>query len=232
MIETYTTEDGLVLKLKRVTQVLLNAVSVRVKQEWANGGEPVEIPTFTVTEGKADSQTFQHRVTEKGNTLDIKDDPEQTRINRIMWDAHKDALERLTSAQQEAQVQAMFMFGITCDFPEEGEWTAQLKFAGLEVPEDPIEKRFAYLWYCALSVYDKKMLISILEVLSLGKMVKPEQMSLFRRRAASAMDGIAEGIFDEAFDALDEAADSRRELDGEPELSGGEDGEGVEDPVG
>lgn len=223
-METYKTEDGLVLKLKRVTQVLLNAVSERVQQEWADAGEPVEIPTFTVREGKSEPQTFRHRVTEKGNTLDVKDDPEQTRINHIMWDAHLDALERLIVAQKEEQAQAMFMFGLECALPEDGEWIAQLKFAGLELPEDPIEKRFAYLWFCALSLYDKKMLISILEVLSLGKMVKPDQMSLFRRRAASAMDGIAEGIFDEAFDAIDEAADSRGELDSEPDIPGGEDG--------
>jgi hypothetical protein len=215
----------LTLRLKRVNQVLLNATAEKVKQEWADAGEPVEIPTYTIAEGKSEPQTFQHRVTEKGNTLDVKDDPEQTKRNWDIWDAHKDALERLAVAQEEAKQRAVFTFGIDCEVPDDGEWIQMLKLSGVEVPDDPPGRRFAYLWYYALSMFDKNMLIPMLQMVSMGKMVKPDQMSLFRRRVSSAMDDKASELIGEAVAALDDAFGPDGELASEPEISGESSGE-------
>ena len=216
----FVTEDGLTLRLKRVNQVLINAVSERVRRKWADADEPVEIPTYTIDTGKSDPQTFPHRVTDKANTLDVKDDPEQTKINWAMWEAHKDALERLAVAQEEAKTQTVFTFGLDCEVPDDGEWEQMLEVSGVEVPSDAPGRRFAYLWYYALSMYDKNMLIPTLQMVSMGKMVKPDQMSLFRDRVSSAMDEKASELIGSAFDALDEALGADGELDGEPEIHG------------
>ena len=216
----FTTEDGQTFRLKRINRVLLEAEAQRVRQEWEDAGEPVEIPTYTLADGKSDPQTFQHRITDKRNTLDVKDDPEQTKLNWAIWDAHQDALERLAVAQQEAQTRMGFAFCIECELPEDDEWIEMLEYAGVEIPDDKPGRRFTYLWYHALSMYDKSQLIPMIELLSLGKMVKPEQMELFRSRISGAMDEQAETIMDGIGDALDEALSADGELDGGDEVHG------------
>lgn len=226
----FTSEDGKIYKLKRINRVLLDAEEQRVRQEWIDAGEPVEIPTYTLTDGKSDPQTFQHRVTEKGNTLDVKNDPKQTALNHAVWDAHIDALERLVVAQQEAKTRMGFAFCIECELPEDDEWIEMLEYAGVEIPEDKPGKRFTYLWYYALSMYDKQQLIPMLELLSLGKMVKPEQMELFRSRISGAMDEQADTIMDGIADSLDEAFSPDGELASGDEVHGESGGKEPEYP--
>ena len=225
----FTAEDGTTYRFRRINRVLLDAEIQKVRQEWIDADEPIEIPTYTIEADKAEPQTFQHRITKKGNTLDVKDDPEQTRLNWAIWNAHQDALERLAVAQQEAKQRMCFAFCLECELPEDDEWCEMLEYAGVEIPEDKPGRRFTYLWYHALTMYDKQQLIPMFEMLSLGKMVKPEQMELFRSRISGAMDEQAGKIMDGIGDALDEALDADGELDGGDEVHGTQSGEGAQD---
>jgi hypothetical protein len=225
----FTAEDGTTYRLKRINRVLLDAEVQRVRQEWIDADEPIEIPTYTITADKSDPQTFQHRVTEKSNTLDVKDDPEQSKLNWAIWNKHLDALERLTVAQQEAKTKMCFSFCLECELPEDDDWREMVEYAGVEIPKDKPGERFAYLWYHALSMYDKQQLIPMFEMLSLGKMVKPEQMELFRSRISGAMDEKAKQVMDEIGDAFDDALAADGELDGGDEVHGTQGGEGEGD---
>ena len=191
--EIYETEEGVELTLVPVRSVLVQAAALKVEDEFRARGEPVDPPTYQFKDVSGALMEVPHSVEGERNTLDDPDDPQATARNWAGWNRYQDCLMRLALAQEERRIKVLYMLGIECEIPDG--WEETLEVAGIEVPEKPLERKFAYLWYIATSTYDKQAIRGQMEMLSLGKVVSKDQRDLFQQTLQSAMEKRAGEIF-------------------------------------
>lgn len=140
----YATKDGRRIPLKAVAVLISQSIAARVRKEFAAAGEQIEPPKYSVKDASGGLQWFPHSVNDKGNSLDVKDNPEETAQNWRMWQAHQDALTRMRSQANEESMQAVLFLGVECDNPTE-DWVATMRFVGADIPDDPREQRMRYI---------------------------------------------------------------------------------------
>ncbi len=229
--ELYTTEDGVELTLVPVRPVLIQAASLQVEDEFRDRDEPIDPPVYRFKDVSGEFMTAAHSVDEATgrNTLETEDKRETAR-NWDAWNRHQDALVRMAQATEERRIKVMYMLGIECVIPDEG-WENQLRVAGIDVPDDPLERKFTYLWFIACSMYDKSILRQVMQVLNYTKMVGAEQRKTFREAVQSSMEARAREIVETALQRVGKVG----KLVPDDEARRDEGSEGVEvdaEPVG
>jgi hypothetical protein len=225
--KTFETEDGLILKLKPVREALLELVRMGVEKEFRDKKEPIDLPTYTVKLVTGETQTYPHlydltNPDKPKDTLTVADDPIETARNFGIWEQYTKAKARLEEAQGEAVFMAQLQYGVECEIPEgEMELLAKtMKKYGRELPTAPDEAKALWLVSFGLSRMDKNMLQMELQIVAMGKVVKPEQVAAFRTELRGRVERLAG-------DALGEALDRLGELDGAPALPPSPGGKGV-----
>ena len=203
----YMTENGLVLRLKAVRPVLVQQGLSALEQEWRERKEPVDVPTYSVPTVVGDTDVFQFD--EEG--LDVPGDEARTRENHAKWARYKDCLARLEAAKGERGQVLYLALGVEFEMPEDDSWRAIQEWAGVKIPENPVDLRVHYLVTEALSQYDLMMIMSQLQILSAGKMVKPEQVEQFQSSLRRAMEKRAGDAVGEALKAIGQLVDGAEE---------------------
>ena len=140
----YTTKDGRRIPLKAVAALIGQSIAARIRKEFIAAGEQIEPPKYSVKDASGNLQWFPHVVNDKGNSLDVKDNSEETAANWRMWNAHQDALTRMQAQANEESMQAVLFLGVECDNPTE-DWVATMRFVGADIPDDPREQRMRYI---------------------------------------------------------------------------------------
>ena len=133
----FTLSDGHKLKIRPVSPFLLGRLKPAVMREF----EVDKALTYIVETVGGGEQEFLHDET----TLDIEDDPEQTKIN---WEKWNDFQQRLILASLETNRRFLRMLlrrGVDVEVPEDTAWQIDHLDAGIEIPKDPIELKIMYI---------------------------------------------------------------------------------------
>jgi len=178
----YTTEKGVDLELKGIAPALIERVKSEVARRFRAEGKPIDPPRFELKMAGGDMQAFP--LTERNL---YPSDPEEAERRQALWNAYQIARAELLEAQTEAEVEFLFTWGISFDMPEDDSWQRMLRKAGQEIPEDPDELRFCYLWYHLLTPIEVQKLLAELNILNYGKAVSPEDVASFRRELSDSV---------------------------------------------
>ena len=226
----YKTESGLVLRLKTVSNRVIQGVLLRVKKDFKERGEPITPPFYVVETLGGEGETEKVPLT--ADTLEDPEDPKQTQRNRALWEQYEDALERLQQEQNEMAASAWPGLGVSVKLPEGEEWEqfeTEMEWVGEAVPENPIDRKSFWLMYSGvLSELDKTTLLTQLQMLSAGEAITPEQIDFFRRKSVSEVSRRFGDLLDSAF-LPDGQMASESEI---PGIAGDEDVEIDAEPVG
>ena len=215
-LNVYVTQGGIELKLKPVQNVTLLYAAAQVEEKYRADGEPIDPPTYEAE--MLGGEVELNPLTE--DTLEDPKDAEKTRRNKAAWAKHQDALARMQADQVEAQAQATLVLGIEYEVEEDAEFEAQIAYLGKAVPTDKYDKKAFYLAHKILTDMDLRLIVSQIQMLSVGKGVKPEMIATFRKSIERAVE--------QQFASINERVLELAGLDGEPGIPGDEDGESVE----
>jgi hypothetical protein len=186
--ETYTTEDGIELKLRAIHPNVLSKAAMAVEDEFRERGEPLDVPTYMVpTVGGGEQGPFPL----DEESLDVPGDDEKTKLNHARWNAYLAAQVRLDEAQAERYARASFIYGIDWDsikLPEDDSWRMMQEMVGIKIPENEIELKLHYLLAEILTPYDSQLLLPMISVLSAGRSVSPEDQDKFREAVRGAVE--------------------------------------------
>lgn len=186
LLREYTTEQDVLLKLKPVRMVTTQTAVAIVEQEWRDRGEPIDAPTYQIKTVAGEIE--EHELTEELLADESAWTPEEMRTNRAKWSEHRKALARLQEAQAEKQMKVMIGLGIDCEVPDDG-WEDELAYAGITVPDNPIDRKFYYIWHVATSPFDKGQLQAQLQLVNAGKIVTEADLDRFQGSVQSALAG-------------------------------------------
>lgn len=122
----YLTSTGLTITLTRVDPIFLQSVANSVK-----------LPKTPVYEVKtAGGRIETHRMDEVA--------AKQLEGGESIWQAWKDDYAAAQAEQAERIMRALFYMGTACELPSNG-WEKKYQFLGINIPDDPDEKRSFYL---------------------------------------------------------------------------------------
>ena len=215
-LNVYTTEAGVVLRLKPVREPLIRARLKKLEAEYRAEHPELDVPTYKAKTIAGEVQELEL----DGEHLEDPTDPVQTRVNQARWRKHEAALAEWAEIATEQEYLSWLMLGIDCE-PPEG-WETEIEAVGVNLPNDPLQRRALWLHYIALSPTDRALLRNELGLISVGSAVSPDQVDSFRRGARSALAREARTRFDDALAELAKGA-----LVGEPEVPGAGNSEGV-----
>lgn len=138
-LTTYTTERGMTIELLPTSQLLLSMIRGGVRREFLDAKEPIDVPTYSSKTVAGDVQKFP--LDEK--SLEVKGDAEETERRKAAWAAHQDAIQRMWAEERRRVMRYQFSEGIVAEIPDT--WDARMKKLGVEVPEDPDERKVFYI---------------------------------------------------------------------------------------
>lgn len=197
----FITGKGVKLTLKEVSPALIARVEAKVEERLRSEGVPIDPPTYTLKNVVGDVQEFP--MTEK--TLDTQD-PNEAAFRHAKWEAYLAAQIKLQNAQNEARVKFMLTWAVDFEMPQEDSWQRLLKAAGVEIPTDPDELRFTYLWYYLLTPVEVSQIIAELQLVAYGKAVKEEDVTSFRESLQDSVSQRARAALTDAVRAVREAS--------------------------
>jgi len=221
-LTTFTATDGTVLKLHAVREVAIARRIQYVETQLRKEGAPLDPPTKKIVAlgGKGDTEY----VPLTDLTLEVRDDPEQTERNKVLWAKHQDAIIKMAELQREERIKTMLALGTELEggVPPLETWRDQLDYLQVEIPEHPLDQKAYYLLFIILNDYDLNVLVSQIQMLGMGKAVTGDQVESFQESVQSEMG--------EAISSLVRAAQERVErlrVARTPETTGDESGEVV-----
>lgn len=131
--KTYTTLNGQTVSLRAVSQLVIAKISEAVLKEFKDNQEPLEVPTYLVTNGAGVVEQLPHDPT----TLES---PEE----QVAWNKYLDATTRLENATTLRVTKYALLEGL--DYaPPDDRWEKLQKHLGLTIPDDPYEKQLHYI---------------------------------------------------------------------------------------
>jgi len=221
--DRYVTSSGIELKLVPVRDILVEKYVEKARREFIAQGKQVDPPAYTITTATGEVEG-PFPFTEE--TLDDPQDPIQTRINHAKWQQYIAAREELEAELNEKRFVAWIMLGVDCEVPDDG-WEDKYELFGVEVPDNPLERKAFWLIYEVLDQYDRGMIVPALQLLSAGRLITQEQIDFFRENAGRAIERESAALFEDALSSL-------REMGSESKIHGIENGEGMgnQDAVG
>ena len=196
----FLTGKGVNLTLKELSPALIERVLAQVEDRLRAEGLPIDPPTYTLKNVVGETQEFP--MTEK--TLDTQN-LDEAAFRHAKWDAYQTAQTKLEKAQNEARVKFMLTWGIDFEMPTDESWKRLLKAAGVEIPSDPDELRFTYLWYHLLTPVEVSQIIAELQLVAYGKAVKEEDVNSFRQSLQDSVSQRARAALTDAVRAVREA---------------------------
>lgn len=115
-------------------------------------GDIPEPPTYIIETVAGDEEIHTHDET----TLEIEGDPEQTKVNQEAWQKYLDDSEVAQSGVNEKFLRLLLLRGIDLDLEEyeQGDWIAEQEAFGIDVPENPIDRKVHYVQTEILSSFD------------------------------------------------------------------------------
>ena len=129
------TVDGLEVALRPVSQTQIQRINATVEAQWRKRGEPIDPPTYTITTATGETETHAHDADSVATGTDEE---------RVAWEAYQTARAEMEAEQRLRTTKFLLLNGIVGHEPTE-EWAEEQAYWGLEVPEDPRERRLAYL---------------------------------------------------------------------------------------
>ena len=172
----FMTDKGIELTLSAISPVLLDRVEIEVESRFEAEGEPTKTPTFQLQTVGGDFQTFE--LTEKNLN---PGDPQEAEWRQAKWNAYLNAQARLQAAQAEARLKFLLKWAVDVDVPEDTKWQRLVRMAGVEIPDDPDELRFVYLWYHVLTMIEVQRINADLAMLAYGKAVSAKDVETFHQ---------------------------------------------------
>lgn len=217
--QTFTTEDGAVLRLRPVAQVLLDAAMEKVERDFRQRGEAVDTPTQVIVNKLGE----KFEVDLNADHLDMPGNVEQTAINEAKWRKHDEVRKRLSLAQTEARVQLTLGLGVEYEIPESEleAWKSELAYVEKALPVDPRDQKVLYLVTKVLSATDAQLIVAAVQALSATRALTQEKREVFFRNARAALGEQLENALEQSLDAIRRPA-------GRPAVSGTEGAQGME----
>lgn len=133
----FTLSNGRKLKIRSVSPFMLGRLRPAVMKEFKVG----KFPTYIVETVGGGSQEFSHDAT----TLDVEDDPEQSRINWKEWNEYHQKLALVSLEANRRFLILLLRRGVDVEVPEDDSWQADHRASGIEIPEDPVELKIMYI---------------------------------------------------------------------------------------
>jgi len=170
---TFVTENGLEVKIKKVPPMILQKVMNQVKMP-----ERPMYETAPTVSGRTEVWPLD------------ADSAEQTEHGKARWDYYLEQLESAQAVQNENVTRACFAFGTECEIPEDG-WDEIQEELGIEVP--PKEKanlRKAHYLMTELGAEDiAELMAMIMRNMSLPEEITTEATASFRGAVRNGSDG-------------------------------------------
>ena len=143
-LTTYTTARGMTIKLLPTSQMMLAMIRGGVRKEFLKAKEPISVPTYSSKTIAGEVQEFP--LDEK--SLEVKGDAEETARRTGAWTAHQAALERMWTEERRRVMRYQFSEGIEVEIPDN--WDARMEKLGVEIPEDPDDRKVLYIMTAVL----------------------------------------------------------------------------------
>jgi hypothetical protein len=104
-----------------------------IENKWREDGKPLDPPTYEVPlAGSDETQEFTH----DESTLETDED-------HAAWDEHQAALREMESEVRDRHVRYALRTGIEVE--EESGWEEDQEYEGIEIPDDPRERKLHYI---------------------------------------------------------------------------------------
>jgi len=156
------TTDGREIHLTPVSQVLIQKTTEAVRRELKAAGLPLEPPTYTVATVAGTVETFVHDET----TLSSDED-------KAAWAAYQAATAQLARDTNERVTKLLMLKGIDVADPPPA-WADDQKWLGIEVPDDPRERKLAYIQTDVLKTPDD-IVVATMRIMQLSLTGLPEE---------------------------------------------------------
>ena len=130
----FTNLMGRQWKIRPVSQTLITLALARIDAAYRARHEPLDPPTYKLVAAGGAVQTFAHDET----TLESEE-------AKAAWAKYKDATARLEAEKAAKRNRLWFMGGFDFALPEDGWAEEQAEIYGIEVPADPVERRWHYI---------------------------------------------------------------------------------------
>lgn len=215
--KVFVTENGTKLKLKPVREPLVRARMRAIEAEYRKEHPELAVPEYKARTIGGD----EYDIPLDANSLEDPSDATQTRINKARWAKHEAALKEWQSIQTEQEYLTWLMLGVECDLPDG--WESEIEALGINLPEDPLQRKALWLHYMALSVADLQLLRTELQIISVGSVITDDQVESFRSGARRTLEREARTRFADALEALE----SGEQLVGGAEAERADDGASV-----
>jgi len=170
---TYITENGLEIKIKKVPPMILSRVMKQIK-----------VPERPMYES-------QPTITGRTQMLPLTEEiAEQVEHGKEIWEYYEENLVNAQAEQNELVTQACFAYGTEAEIPEDG-WSDLQEQLGIEVPpkEKPIARKAHYLM-TELSAGDiAGLMTAVMKNMSLPEELVAEAEDSFRRAVRNGSNG-------------------------------------------
>jgi len=173
---TFITQSGYELKLHPVSIMLGQKIGGSLRKRYLAAEEPLDPPTFTMV--NVAGEELEAELTE--NDLEIPGDPKETERRRALWGAHQVALGKYTSEYNSLYTDAYLYYGTEIDV--DPGWAAAEAHFGIDLPEDPFERKLHYLQLEVLRTPGdiRDCMVAILNLTASGAMSEAELDGLRR----------------------------------------------------
>lgn len=172
------TTDGREIHLHPVSQVLIQKTTEAVRREMKVAGMPLEPPTYEIATVAGTVETHVHDETTLSNDED-----------RAAWAAYQAATAQLGRDTNERVTKLLMLKGVDVADPPP-EWAEDQKWLGIEVPDDPRERKLAYIQSDVLKTPDD-IVVATMRIMQLSLTGLPEEdldaiEAMFRNQMAGA----------------------------------------------
>ena len=131
----YKTESGETIRVKPVSNLAITMIRLKVRDEFREAGEPVDVPTYSAETVAGDVQTFDLDEA----SIEVPDDAEETARRKALWDAHQDATYRMAAEQNKRLVRYVYSEGVLTEVPDG--WVEEMREYGVPIPDSPKEQK-------------------------------------------------------------------------------------------
>lgn len=129
-MHTYITTEGIVIEFGPIGLLEREKAHQALDKKYRDNGELIDPPRYLIESDAGDTWA----------DYDLESIKEGTEEEQEAWDKHIDALIRLKDEKDDLDTKIMCMKGIK-NVPEDDAWEKWQESLGIEIPEDPTEKR-------------------------------------------------------------------------------------------
>jgi hypothetical protein len=136
MKNVFVTTDGKEIPYQSISPVEIQEVRLAITRQAKEKGKQIEPPKYSIKVGDAE-QTFLHD--EKSIA-----DPKTPQSEKDAWDRYSTDTQELEQEINERISGLVYGEGVILDAVPE-EWVERRKWKGLDIPENPYDKRLKYI---------------------------------------------------------------------------------------